>query len=560
MLNLNPKFFVFIICFLSPLLAFSNKTPNANIINSYMKELKQFRKKECTRNDSQKFWHLTRETNSGGYYIPLIEDEELDSFTLQKLLPEVRQKKQWIEENIKKVEKYKDLKKFEKKYIDLKSDLKILQGFKRKFYEEKDLAQKKAITLLSKNKLQQFYTDVRKILKQSFFLHTYRFPIDHKEMRKDYDSSKERKNIAGQRHANELFFMRKLVEDGVRHPKWRGNDRSIRTLINTVYIKSIQNKNDNFIDEDSRYDLDWLFDRLIDYVNFDKSLIVKRLKRWEESTEEMYQFYIGLLNGETIIDSKKIKTLDFLAGKGRSRKQLKEFVYHKQAEAYEYWSKLSKLNRVLYVMDTIILNEVGGTNDPGDLEKQEVLKVVFNRSDLKYYSSLSHKDSILEYLDKKNIKTDLYPWLNLLFKEGEFSFTYYFLPASNHIFCPDMSPRAERIRISALNLGLDLLKEKKMDTDAVRYFSRGSMLGRIDMTDLWTGFSSLPEKPGEKLEDKELTNKIKNHDYEFLYSFSTKENKTFQVVRIEDENYVLGPNLDIFTYRNPHNFRYFVEK
>ena len=85
-------------------------------------------------------------------------------------------------------------------------------------------------------------------------------------------------------------------------------------------------------------------------------------------------------------------------------------------------------------MDTIILNEVGGTTDPGDLEKQEVLKVVLNRADLKYYSSLSPKDTIYKFIDKKEIEIKKYPWLNLMLKEESFLLLTIFSPPSNHVF------------------------------------------------------------------------------------------------------------------------------
>ena len=256
----------------------------------------------------------------------------------------------------------------------------------------------------------------------------------------------------------------------------------------------------------------------------------------------------------------KVKVDEFIEGKGRSRAALKEFVYRKQADAYEYWAKKKKLMRMMYVFDTIILNEVGGTSDPGDLEKKEVLKVVFNRTNLDYYSSLSAKDFIFEFLAEKNIKTKQFPWLNTLFKEGEFSFTYYFLTASNHVFCPDMSRRAKKIRETALNLGLALIKEKNINSEAVRYFSRISMLGRIDMTDLWTGFQSLPESPGNLIDDKKLDQKIKNREFEYLYKFTSSRRLDFRVVRISDDIYALGKIINFYEYRNPQNFRYFVEK
>ena len=221
--------------------------------------------------------------------------------------------------------------------------------------------------------------------------------------------------------------MRKLVEDGVRHPRWRGSDRSIRTLINTIYTRTYDSRSDSFISEDLRYDLDWFLERIVDYTKFDVSLIVKRLKRWERSTEKMYLFYISLLEGRVIIDGKEIDVKDFLDGMGRSRQILKDFVYAKQAEVYAFWAKQKKIDRVMYVMDTIILNEVGGTTDPGDLEKKEVLKVVLNRSELKYYSSISSKDTIYKFINKEMKSQAKVSLVKFNVERRRVSFTYYFL-------------------------------------------------------------------------------------------------------------------------------------
>jgi len=529
-------------------------------IDSYLKKLKSFRARMCTSKDIRLFWKYTKDTHRTGYFIPSNTQGHLDTQTIQKMLPLVRDKKQWIQSNIKKIKKNSNFSKRKAVIKKLKDDLKVLVGFKRKYFEEKKNKQRNAIKQLSKQKLEVFFKELRASFKSLYFLHTYGFPANHKAMRRDYDSFKIRNDHAGKTRANEIFFNRKLVEDGVRHPRWRGNDRSIRTLINTVYLRTGFAKDSSFISEDLRYDLEWLLERIYDYLEFDSSLIVKRLERWENSAEKMYYFYISLLNGIVDVEGEKISVEKYLEGEGRSRKILKDFVYQKQADVYEYWSKQSKINRQLFVMDTIILNEVGGTPDPGDLEKEEVLKVVLNRSKLKFYSSLTPKDTIYQHIALSKVKPERFPWLNLMLKEGEFSFTYYFLTASNHVFCPDMSPRASRIREKALTLGLNLLGHKNMDTRAVRYFSRASMLGRMDMTDLWSGFSPLSEKPGHLIDNKELRKKIIDHDYEFLYSFTDELNNIYQVVRLDDEKYTIGHDLKIYSYRNPHNFRYFIEK
>ena len=530
------------------------------IISNYQNTLKKFRKQLCTRNDNKKFWSFTKSTNRGGFFVPLKKNEKIDDQTIQKLLPTVREKKQWIAENVKKIKSFEGIKGLRIELTNLTKNLNALLYLKKRFFEEKEEKRRLVISYQSQKQLASFHQNLRFFLERLFFLHTYRFPVDHKKMRGDFDAYKNRLDVSGQKRSNEIFFNRKLVEDGVRHPRWRGSDRSIRTLINTIYIRSSESEGAKFLSENMRYDLAWLLERISDYLKFDKSLITKRLERWERHTEKMYQFYVGLLGGAVEIDDQTFAVSEFIEGKGRSRKVLKDFVYKKQADVYLFWTRQSKINRVLFVMDTIILNEVGGTPDPGDLEKSEVLKVVINRSDLKYYSTLSGKDSIFKFLVEKNIKSSSYPWLNLMLKEGEFSFTYYFLTASHHVFCPDMSKRAREIRLKALRLGLKLLKSKDTGTEAVRYFSRASMLGRIDMTDLWSGFSPLSEKAGERVESPELTKKFRMGDYEFLYSFTSQNQKTYQVVKLNDKNYSVSKSGEIFTYRNPHNFRYFVEK
>ena len=53
---------------------------------------------------------------------------------------------------------------------------------------------------------------------------------------------------------------------------------------------------------------------------------------------------------------------------------LEHYIYTQQAKTYKFWSKQDPELRKLFVIDTIILNEVGGTPDFKDLEKSEVLR------------------------------------------------------------------------------------------------------------------------------------------------------------------------------------------
>ena len=87
------------------------------------------------------------------------------------------------------------------------------------------------------------------------------------------------------------------------------------------------------------------------------------------------------------------------------------------------------------------------------------------------------------------------------------------------------------------------------------------MLGRIDMTDLWNGFTPLGEKPGELVEDEKVDQKVLNNmNMSFSIAFLMMRIEHIRVLLIDDEKYSVRDDNEVFTYRNPHNFRYFIEK
>ena len=122
------------------------------------------------------------------------------------------------------------------------------------------------------------------------------------------------------------------------------------------------------------------------------------------------------------------------------------------------------------------MNEVGRLDVDGSLERREVTRVVAKRTGVKEYKTPA-KNSLLYRKIRKKLKDKYtnYPWLNVLFKEGEFSFTYYFLYASVRTFCPEMTLSGRSLRKENVKIGIETLRNYK-DTNSVRYFSRASML------------------------------------------------------------------------------------
>ena len=296
-------------------------------------------------------------------------------------------------------------------------------------------------------------------------------------------------------------------------------------------------------------------------MSYDASLIKRKLYRWERKVEDQIDFYNQLLSGKLKLKGSVVGVDDFIQDNLGAKSRLEDFIYDKQAQTYEFWTKQSEEMRQLFVSETIILNEVGGTPDPGDMEKEEVLKVVHKRSRLKFYSSLGGTKELSLKLKALKISTKGMKWLNTLFKKGEFSFTYYFIPGVRHIFCPDMSDKAKKIREIALKKALQLKKINfNLPSVPVRYFSRQSMLGRIDMSKLWVNFSALPEEPGPQMTSEQIEVVLKNKSL-YLYSFTSSENKYFDVF-LSGDIYFVKNNLkgSFYHYRNPNFFKYFIEK
>jgi hypothetical protein len=132
----------------------------------------------------------------------------------------------------------------------------------------------------------------------------------------------------------------------------------------------------------------------------------------------------------------------------------------------------------LFSIETILYSEVGRIDAPDALERRDIAQVVINRSQNVLYNSLGNKDSIVKYLSPE-IKINENKWLNVLFKEGEFSFTYFYIPGNFHIYCPDMSRIGQFLRRENVRIALNLLNKPQASFFALRYFSRASMFGLI---------------------------------------------------------------------------------
>ena len=390
------------------------------------------------------------------------------------------------------------------------------------------------------------------------FLSSFQYPVDHLKNRKVHDSYREKEDVESVKISNYTFLYRKLLEDGAYNKDHTGSDIYLRTTIDTLHFEL--SEHDFYLKEDARYDAEFVLSKIESELSKNKSRMIERLTEWEERTKRTFDFYESLTLPEN-----KIKNKQLIAEHNKAADRLKDFVYTKQAEVYNYWINQPELPRAIYVLETILLNEVGGVDGDDALERMDVARVVMNRLDKPKYLSIGKKEFIYPYLQKVtsdfHIKNER--WMNAIFKQGEFSFTYYYMNGVAKIFCPDMSPKAKKLRARNVEIALQVLKEGPTSFKTTRYFSRASMIGRIHMDSIWEDYIPYPERPGLLAEGQEkLLKALNDGDYQYLYAFKDPEFSQYQVLEINNKTFALGEKNGIklfFEHRNPHYFRYFTK-
>ncbi|MFZ4713889.1 MAG: hypothetical protein ACOYL6_09270 [Bacteriovoracaceae bacterium] len=542
------------------------------IIDDYLALHTEFVKQTCTPKDLETHQNFLKEYRGTGYYIPELGDNHLDVASLEAILPLYDEKILWLteeKENLKKKKSLPEISAQKKKINDL---IEKLLKLKYDHYYEIAKSKKADLSAAAHVLHNDLYKEVAELIYQLPWLKSFKFPVDHLYNRNKYDTlksapaqvAKANKKHRSKIQANYIYLLRKMLEDGAQDPDHTKSDTFLRAAIDTLYLTLKEEK--DFLSENSRYDLDYVLSQIEKQVARGKGAQLDRINEWLERTKNAKEFYQKLIAGE--------KEKPKAGGDPEAEKILKElsvdrfnlsnFTMKKQVEVYKFWSKQNELLKSLWVLESILYSEVGSVDGREALERRDVAQVVYNRYSDKYYKKLPHKNTLYTYLNKELTDEEIQKeaWLNVLFKEGEFSFTYYFIPSSHKVFCPDVSRTGKFLQKENLKIALNTLRHPNMDFRATRYFSRASMTGRIDMSTVWKDFIRLPESRGMALtETSRLLSFYKQNKLEILYSFSDLDKVDHDVLKIQGEMVVIKhserENPTLYSWRNPHNFIYF---
>ena len=554
----NTHKLLFLILFLSKNLSADSssliqipKKKNHRILREYHKVHQKFIRELCPQGEEEYFKKLYRDFRSDGWFLPVLPDRMLDRITIYKYIPEIKKKKVWLN-NLLQNFSYPNLEEVKQKISNMEKKIKRLLFFKYQFSQDK---QKKLFRQQSKKELQELIEEFQNFLKKIPFLLSYRFPVDHFQLRKDLDTYKKRKDLKSIRAANSLHLLKTILEDGTQNSDSGGSDRHLRANLDNITLNFSQS---DFLTENLRYDLVSAFNDIVNLLKRGEKNQLTRLQEWRNRTERSLIFYSKFKNNQSKLgDASQLKQKIFNA-----HDKLREFNRKKKEQVYRFWIREDSLMRILYVIETILYNETGGIDGRDALDRKDITQLVINRSRIPFYSSLSSEDDIFVNLKENPGNLDRYKWLNVLFKKREFTFTYYPISFSFRVYCPNMTRWGKSLRNENLIIALTLLRNPNNTFKAVRFFTRHSMLGRIDMGILWKGegFIPLPERPGNLAVRRRYLRGLYNMgNFDYLYGFTGPNGQKFKVVAIKGKNYVipLSNKALFYRYRNPHFFRYF---
>lgn len=534
------------------------------LLNDYIKVQKEFTQALCRSGVEQTYADLDLKYRGDGNYIPVTLEQKVDQKTIKAALPLIKEKIIWIkvqEGNIARLSGFSQILQTIKR---LENEMTVLQEAKKDFFFAKTKEKKSDIEDRAKKQFTQMMKEVENLKTSAPFLLSFKAPLNHLTLRGEYEKFKGLATKEARSKANALYLNRRILQDGSYDENLTRNDSVIRAAFDTLYHSLSKDRDRSFLTENERSDFKYVLNNFKNLLEDGQETLINRFAEWAKRAERSLAFYQDLADGKKVRLPGENATSDvgtMIEERSQALFNLKDFVLKKEAEAYEYWSKQSEINQYLYVMETILYAEVGRIDAPDALERRDVAQVVTNRFSHSFYSEMSSTDALYNYISK-DIPIKERKWLNVLFKEGEFSFTYFYIPGNFHIYCPDMSKVGQYLRRENVRIALGLKAKPRKDFPGLRYFSRMSMYGRIEMDTLWEDHKALGEVPGRPVKNpKKLAKLFKQDRYKYLYDFeSIDKKKTYLVVEMKGKTYVIdykNPKL-IYYYRNPHQFRYFA--
>ena len=531
--------FLFLFLFFQHFVAFAYSNEMELSVDQYVKDLQALSQKWCPLEIQEKGKELWKQSKRSQGYFPRDHEGKFDIQAFLNNKEFLSQKISWITYQEQLFSREEGATRLSESLIFLRPLEKLFSLIKleQHFWWVLEFFKKSSSFLLSQFIFHKglFKRQWKKYFQKFFFLTSFHYPVDLVALRKEYEHLPDKDSVK----ANTLYLYRMLVENG---GLWGNkNDWSWRSYLHTI-AQRVTSKNTMYFSVDLLTDISWLIQELKIILQRPVGLWREMLREWKISIQE-YSSSLKKLAESSRVAKEYFENRNFV------QHELQHFVDLKYQEVVSDVEKKPTWWQQLFVMETILQHEVGGL----DLQWQFspfILSLVYGRFTNPLYN-------------KGNKKISSSAYLNVLFKKGEFSFTYPHFKASQEVFCPtfsSFSKRQERL----LKIKKVLMAPEQL-TCAQRYFSRRSMFGGVDMALIWTNFKEWDLSIGSRVEaslEKELKRLIKKGQWQIQ---EKKEEKMtgeimWQVLVKENSWWYLPKKKHFFYWRSPDTFRFFCPK
>ena len=355
-------------------------------LNDYLKAQKIYSDSSCNPGTEKLYKDLDTKYRDDGNFIPILADQKVDQKTIKTILPLIKEKIIWIksqENNVNALENFKEITETLKR---IENEVLVLQEAKKDMFLAKTKKQRNAIEARAKKQFSQLLIEVDKLKSQAPFLLSFNFPLNHLELRADYEKFKSSSAKDSRLKSNAIYLYRRIVQDGSYDENLSRNDSVIRAAFDTLYLSLIKRKDRSLLTDNERADFKYIVANFKNLIGLGKETLAKRYVEWADRAERSLIFYHDLAEGKKIKVNDEALPTDIstiLEERAKSLYNLKTFVLKQEAASYEYWSKKSETLQYLFALETILYAEVGRIDAPDALERRDVAQVVINRFSLK---------------------------------------------------------------------------------------------------------------------------------------------------------------------------------
>lgn len=263
---------------------------DSEIINKYLSLHRAQYKETCNMQVYNKSKKLYKDFLGDGIFIPFKLDGQLDEESISEHIPLMKKKREWVANIRKRLSKMRSFRNVLARNREIRKQFESAMEHNYNYRYAKTLDEKSSLAIKSKKEIKQFLKDFNAYLGSLYFYQSFKFPVDHLHLRSEYDKYKNIETPDGKAKSNSAYLLRKIVEDGSVDSKRGRSDLSLRSLIDSVYLRSIGFEK-AFLTDDLRYDIHDLIDRLDRVLRRGHKKTLSRIKYWEKKIIERENYY-----------------------------------------------------------------------------------------------------------------------------------------------------------------------------------------------------------------------------------------------------------------------------